>query len=126
MIAMQDRPSDDPVVPAPARLTVYRASAADARQRQVILTLDDNPLATLLYGQQVTREIPPGRHQLRANNTLVWKTLSFDAVPGQDLHFHIVNRAGRGMMWMVALFGAGPMFVSIEPASGPPAPQSAA
>jgi hypothetical protein len=129
---MSDPSSPAPVqtdVAAPARITVHRSSPEDAKQRQVILTLDGAPLATLLYGQRVTREIPAGRHWLRANNTLVWKTIEFDATPGADLHFSIVNRAARGMLWMVALFGAGPMFVSIErvpppPASGPAADRS--
>jgi hypothetical protein len=106
--------------PAVARLTVHRTSPDDARQRQVILSLDGQPLATLLYGQRVSREIPPGPHRLRANNTLVWKTIEFDVEPGADLHFQVVNRAARGMLWMVALLGAGPMFVAIEPSDGPP------
>lgn len=97
-----------------ARVTVHRTSAEDAKQRQVILSLDGERLATLLFGQRVTREIAPGWHRLRANNTLVWKTVVFEAVPGADIQFHIVNRAAPGMMWMVALLGAGPMFVSIE------------
>jgi hypothetical protein len=96
---------------------MHRTSEGDARQRQVYMSLDDERIATLLFGDEVTREIPPGRHRLRANNTLVWKTLEFDAAPGADLHFTIVNRAAPGMLWMVALFGAGPMLVSLEPAA---------
>lgn len=100
---------------APARLTVYRRSPDDARQRQVILSLDGAPLATLLYGQQVTREIPPGAHRLRANNTLVWKTVAFDAAPGGHVQFTIVNRGVPGLLGMIALLGAGPMYVTIDP-----------
>ena len=103
-----------------ARLTVHRTSAEDARQRQVILSLDGERLATLLFGQRVTRDIAPGRHWLRANNTLVWKTVAFEVAPGEDVHFVIVNRAAPGMMWMVALLGAGPMFVSVERVAGTP------
>jgi hypothetical protein len=97
-----------------ARLSIHRASDEDARQRQVILTLDGGELATLLYGQHATREIPAGRHRLRANNTLVWKTIEFDAAPGDELHVTIVNRAAPGMLALVALFGAGPMYVTME------------
>lgn len=75
----------------------------------------------MLYGQRMTREIAPGHHRLRANNTLVWKTVEFDAAPGADLHFNLVNRAAPGMLWMVALLGSGPMFVSLEPVSAPEA-----
>lgn len=104
---------------APARITVHRTSEEDARQRQVYMSLDDERIATMLFGQTMTREIPPGHHKLRANNTLVWKTIEFDAAPGADLHFAIVNRAAPGMLWMVALFGSGPMFVSLEPVPAP-------
>lgn len=85
------------------------------------MSLDDERIATMLYGQRMTREIAPGHHRLRANNTLVWKTVEFDAAPGADLHFTLVNRAAPGMLWMVALLGSGPMFVSLEPVSAPDA-----
>ena len=114
------------LAPAPARLTVHRTSAEDAKQRQVILSLDGQRLATLLFGQRVTREIAPGWHRLRANNTLVWKTVVFEAVPGAEIHFSVVNRAAPGMMWMVALLGAGPMFVSVERTEGAPPAASVA
>jgi hypothetical protein len=109
------------VVPGTARLTVHRSSAEDARQRQVILSLDGSEIATLLYGQQTTRDIPAGHHRLRANNTLVWKTIEFDAAPGDDLHVKIVNRAAPGMLALVALLGAGPMYVTMEVSKGAPA-----
>ncbi len=99
----------------PATITIHRTSPEDAKQRQVIMSLDGKELATLLYGQRATRTITPGHHRLRAYNTLVWKHLEFDAPPGADLHFTIINRAAPGMTWMVGLFGAGPMTVSIEP-----------
>jgi hypothetical protein len=104
---------------SPARITIHRTSPEDAHHRQVYMSLDDQRIATLLYGQTATRTVAPGRHRLRANNTLVWKTIEFDAKPGDDLHFAIVNRAAPGMMWMVALLGAGPMVVSLEPTAAP-------
>jgi hypothetical protein len=109
---------------ATATLTIYRNSPEDAKQRQVIMSLDGKEIATLLYNQRATRTIPAGRHSLRAYNTLVWKTIDFDAKPGEDVAFTIINRAAPGMMWMVALFGAGPMTVAIEKTPHPPAPLS--
>lgn len=104
-----------------ATLTIHRTSPADAQQRQVIMSLDGQEIATLMYGQTATRTIPAGRHFLRAYNTLVWKTYDFAASPGADIHVTVVNRAAPGMMWMVALFGAGPMTVAIEPGAPPAA-----
>ena len=102
----------------PARLTVTRDSEDDVRQRQVVLTLDGQPLATLLFGESVTREIPAGSHRLRAHNTLVWKTGEFDAAPGEHVRFSTVNRAGFGSLALVALLGVGPMFVTLDRVPG--------
>ena len=84
------------------------------------MSLDGEEIATLLFGQHASREIPAGRHRLRANNTLVWKTIEFEAAPGDDLHVKIVNRAAPGMLALVALFGAGPMYVTMEVMKGAP------
>lgn len=97
-----------------ARLTVERTGADDVRTRQVVVSLDREPLATLLFGERTTREIRPGRHRLRAHNTLVWKTAEFDAAPNEHVRFRIVNRAGLGSMALVALLGVGPLYVTLE------------
>jgi hypothetical protein len=105
--------------PPSATLIIHRTSPQDAKQRQVIMSLDGREIATLMYGQTATRPIPAGRHFLRAYNTLVWKTYDFTAAPGEEVHVTVINRAAPGMMWMVGLFGAGPMTVAIE--AGAPA-----
>jgi hypothetical protein len=97
-----------------ARLTVERTGAEDVRTRQVVLSLDGEPLATLLFGEHTTREIPTGHHRLRVHNTLVWKTAEFDAAPGEHVRFNVVNRAGLGSMALVALLGVGPLYVTVE------------
>ena len=97
-----------------ARLVVERTAAEDVRTRQVVLSLDGEPLGTLLFGERVTREIASGHHRLRAHNTLVWKTAEFDASPGEQVHFSVVNRAGLGSMALVALLGVGPLYVTLE------------
>jgi hypothetical protein len=95
-------------------LTVMRTSDRDVRHRQVILSLDGAPLATLMFGQQATATVAPGRHALRAYNTLVWKTIEFDVVEDQDVTFQIVNRPGRFTYILVTLLGVGPIYVDIE------------
>jgi hypothetical protein len=100
--------------PSPARLTVERTSRDDVGTRQIILSLDGEPWATLLYGQSATRDIDPGRHGLRAYNTLVWKTVEFDVTPGESVHFSAVNRAGRGTGALIALLGVGPLYVTLD------------
>lgn len=95
-------------------VTVMRTSDRDVRHRQVIMSLDGAPLATLMFGQQATATVEPGTHTLRAYNTLVWKTIEFDAIDGQDLTFQIVNRPGRFTYILVTLLGVGPIYVDIE------------
>jgi hypothetical protein len=102
-----------PLVP-PTQVTVHRTSPEDARDRQVIFSIDGERVAELLYGQTFTREIPPGRHTIRANNTLVWKTLEFDAAPGAHVHFTCINRAPRGLYYLVGIFGVAPLFVTLR------------
>jgi hypothetical protein len=99
---------------ATARLTVERTSPEDVGTRQVVLTLDGEQFATLLVGGRVSKDIAPGRHRLRAHNTLVWKTIEFDAKPGEQVKFATVNRAGLGSAALVALLGVGPLFVTLE------------
>jgi hypothetical protein len=102
----------------PTLLSVHRTSVDDVKQRQVIFSLDGRRIGTLLFGQHLTIEIPPGRHRLRANNTLVWKTVEFDAPPGGHVHFTCVNRAPASLYFMLFVFGVAPLYVSLEP--GPP------
>jgi hypothetical protein len=112
-------PSPNPakVVSMASHLTVSRTFSADVQQRQVIVKLDGEPFAILLYGQTVTREIPSGPHRLRFDNTWVKKTVEFKADDGEDVKFNVINRAGRFTWWMVAVLGAGPMYLTIERAS---------
>jgi hypothetical protein len=97
-----------------SKLTVTRAGATDVKQRQVIVRLDGEPFATLLYGQSVTRAIEPGVHQLRFDNTWAKKTIEFRVAEGEHVTYNVINRAGRFTWWMVAALGAGPMYLTIE------------
>src|SRR4051812_21949885 len=99
---------------APARITVRRNAPSDAGQRQVILSMDGKPLFTLLHGQWATREIAPGPHTLKANNTLVSKTIDFSIEPGAHAEFLTANVAGRWAFSALALLGVGPMGLLLE------------
>ncbi len=100
--------------PASARLTVARNLPVDVRQRQIFVSLDGARWATLVFGQSATREIPPGPHSIRAHNTLVWKTLTCEAQPGEYVAFDVANRAGRGFLSAMALLGVGPLFLTFD------------
>ena len=97
-----------------ARVTVTRRDPADVKDRQIVVSLDGEPLATLMYGEEVSREIPTGPHRLRAHNTLFWKTLDLDLAPGEHARFRAVNRAGVGTYSLLGLLGVGPLFLTFE------------
>ena len=81
---------------ATARLTVSRNRPEDVQDRQIILTLDGQPWTTLMFGASAEREIAPGRHALKADNTLFRKTVEFDAEPGSAVRFSVASRRGPG------------------------------
>lgn len=98
----------------PARVRIARTAGEDARERQIVLSIDGAKVATLLFGGTVTREIEPGRHRLRAHNTLVWKTVEFDVAAGETASFTVVNRPGRGTFGLLSLIGARPLYVEVR------------
>jgi hypothetical protein len=96
------------------RLTVARTSPDDLKQRQVIIKLDGEWIGDLMYDYTITRDIEPGHHHLRVDNTWNKKSIEFDAAPGEEVKFRVVNRAGGCTWFLVASLGAGPMYVSVE------------
>lgn len=108
-----------PAMPArhdriPASLTVTRTSEEDFKQRQLIVWLDGERLATLLFGDSITRDLPPGPHRLRVSNTLVWKTVEFTLQPGEQAYFEVINRVGTVTYPMLLIFGVGPLYVTVN------------
>jgi hypothetical protein len=102
------------VTAASARITVSRKDSKDVRDRQIVVSIDGEPLATLLFGEEATREVPAGDHRLRAHNTLFWKTLTVTLAPGEHARFSVVNRAGIGTYSLLGLLGAGPLYMTFE------------
>jgi len=99
---------------SPAHLVIARTLPTDVAQRQVYVVLDEQPIATLMFGQRVTRDIAPGPHRLRLNNTLVWKTIDFEAAPDETVEFHFANRAGRFALPFLAVLGVAPLYLTVE------------
>jgi len=100
--------------PGRATVTVERKHQNDVRDRQIVVSIDGAPLATLLYGQQVTRDVPPGRHRLKAHNTLFWKHIEVDLQPGEHARFVVINRVGTGTFSLLGMLGVGPLYLTFE------------
>lgn len=98
----------------PSSVTTTRTSQDDVGTRQLIVRIDGKRVATLLWGDSVTCELEPGRHQLRVSNTLVWKTVEFTLEPGDQLFFEAINHLGPGSVLMTMILGAGPLYVTLR------------
>jgi hypothetical protein len=99
---------------APAVVTLSRTDATDVGQRQIYVRLDDGPTRKLVFGDSYTSSIPAGRHRLRVNNTLFWKSAFFIVEPGERVEFVLVNGAGAFAAGMLAILGVAPLSLVIE------------
>lgn len=98
----------------PGVLTVRRTAPDDVQDRQVYLSIDGEDWVTLLYGQEVSRELAPGPHTLKANNTLVRKSVTFEVRPGAHVRFQCINKAHWTGMLFMAFLGAAVLTVRLE------------
>ena len=98
----------------PASVTATRTSESDVKTRQLIVWIDGDRVATLLWGDSLTRELEPGPHRLRVSNTLFWKTVEFTLAPGEQAFFEVINRMGPGSILMPMFLGAGPLYVTVR------------
>jgi hypothetical protein len=94
-------------------LTVRRTSSADAGHRQIIITLDGKPWVTLLHGQSATRDVVPGRHVVKADNTLQKRSLDVEIGPGEHAILKVSNLAAPGM-WLFMLLGSPLLRLTLE------------
>ena len=99
---------------SPARITVERTSPGDIGFREIFVSIDGEDIAILRNGESVTRELPPGPHQLRAHNTLIRKKVHLDLKPGEHARFLAVMKPGWGTYSVLAIIGAGPVYMDFE------------
>ncbi len=97
-----------------AQLTVTRNGASDFQDRQVYLYVDGQLWGKVKYGQQMSREIPPGRHSVRAFNTLFSDTIEIDASPGEHVRVKCTNSLGRGGWLMMVIWQIAALRVRLE------------
>jgi len=97
-----------------AQLTVVRNAARDFQDRQVFLYVDGECWGKVRYNQPLSREIPPGRHQVRAFNTLFSHTIEVDARPGEHVRLKCTNGLGRGGWLMMVIWQVAALRVVLE------------
>ena len=98
-----------------ATITVRRQSKQDVGYRDIYVDLDGEQIAILHAGDEVSRDVKPGRHRLSAHNTLFRKTLDVTLTPGEHATFSVINKAGFGTYSVFAFFlGGGPLYLTLE------------
>jgi hypothetical protein len=100
-----------------AQVTVTRDSPEDVQSRQIFVLLDGERKAELLFGDEISFPVSAGRHIIRVDNTWNHKDLAVDINAGDDLHFLTKSTAGQFSKFLLVALGAGPIYVSIEPAA---------
>ena len=97
-----------------AQLTVTRNSHDDFQDRQVYLYVDGVEWGKVRYNRPVTREIPPGRHKVRAFNTLFSHTIEIDALPGEHVRLKCTNGLAKGGWIMMVIWQIAALKVTLE------------
>jgi hypothetical protein len=85
------------------QIIVRRNSPHDFQDRQIYLWIDDEALGKIRYGDAISRPIEPGRHTVRVFNTLVSRTITIDAAPGEQVRL----QTGTGLPtagWLMMIF----------------------
>ena len=99
----------------PTCLTITRTSEEDWKTRQLVVAIDGERVAELMWGDSVMFELAPGIHRLRVHNTLVWKTEEFVIAPGEQIFYEAVNRASASTYFFLGLLiGIAPLWVSLR------------
>ena len=91
-----------------------RNNASDFQDRQVYLYVDGELWGKVKYNKPMSREIPPGRHQVRAFNTLFSDTIEIDARPGEHVRLKCSNSLGRGGWIMMVIWQIAALRVRLE------------
>ena len=90
----------------PASLVITRDHPQDIQDRPVYLWIDAEKWDRVLkYGTTFTCELAPGRHTIKANNTLFSHTVEFDAAPGETVRYRCENGLTGGGAMMILMMG---------------------
>jgi hypothetical protein len=93
------------VEPSPATLEIGRDTADDVQDRWVRVYIDDHPAEILRYGETLRREVRPGKHRIKAHNTLSKDAIDVEVAPGQTLRIRCHNHFARGGILMMLTIG---------------------
>jgi hypothetical protein len=99
---------------APATVEIVRDTSDDVQDRWVRLFVDDDPPEIVRYGETFRRELSPGRHRIKAHNTLSSDTIEVDLAPGQRVRIRCHNHFARGGVLTMLTMGFAYIRVRLE------------
>ena len=88
-----------------ATIVLRRTSSEDVGVREIYVTIDGRDAGVLRPGDIVTKQVPPGRHVVKASNTLFRTTVEFDAAEGETIRYQCENGLSPGGIVMVLFMG---------------------
>ena len=106
-------------------MIITRDHPQDVQDRPVYLWIDGEKWdGVLRYGRTFERELPEGRHTVKASNTLFSTTEEFEAAPGGTVRYRCENGLTGGGMVMVLMMGVAYLKVKLVKIgdSGAPGP----
>lgn len=95
-------------------LEVIRDTADDVQDRWVRVFVNDLPEEILRYGETLRLRVAPGRHRVKAHNTLSSHVIEVDVAAGQTVRIRCHNRVGKGSTLMMLTIGFAFINVRLE------------
>ena len=93
-------------MPEPVHLEITRNHPQDVQDRPVYLWIDGEKWdGVLRFGKTFTRDLPAGKHTIKAHNTLFGHTVEFDAADGETVRYQCENGLTGGGMVMILMMG---------------------
>ena len=101
----------------PATIVLRRTSSEDVGVREIYVSIDGKDAGVLRPGDVITKAVAPGRHVVKASNTLFRRSHEVDLAPGETAEFLGVNKPGGGAMGMsilMAVLGVGALKLEFD------------
>lgn len=95
-------------------ITITRNAPDDVQDRWIRVFIDDTPVEILRYGEVLRRHVVPGRHRVKAHNTMTKDVIELDVGPGEDVRVRCSNTLARGGMLMMLAIGFAVLRVRLE------------
>ena len=100
-----------------ATILLSRTSPDDVGVREIYVSIDGQSVGVLRPGNTIAREVAPGHHVVKADNTLFRRTRECELAAGETAEFLAINTAGGGsavLAILMAVLGVGPLNLKFD------------